>query len=238
MNKKMKKILHSKKAKLVLTGAALVTMGLGTTYAWWTANSETSNSVTMGSLSVKADFPGFADATGVEPGLYVESNGTITNDGSIDSLTKISPDSQIQFTQNADGSAIAEADKKFEAVDPKAVVFSYLPSADPSADESFWFQDSAGALYALIKPGQSLKLNVKENFVGDAMDNHYQGAVVKTTIKEDTSQAQDEAAKASFGVDQNALHLYESKIQKRGGVDNSAAYKEKAMARLHEVMSR
>lgn len=238
MNKKMKKMLHSKKAKLVLTGAALAAMGLGTTYAWWTASSETSSTVTMGQLSVKADFPGFKDETAVEPGLDAESDGTITNNGTVDSLTKITPDVRIEFAQTADGTAIAEGDRKFEAADPKAVVFSYLPSIDQSSDESFWMQDKDGNLYALIKAGQSLKLHVAENFIGDEMDNHYQGAVIRTVIREDTAQPQDGAVKAQFGVDQTGMDFYDNGIQKRGGADTAGAYKERCMKHFHEIMSR
>lgn len=243
MNKKMKKMLHSKKTKLVLTGAALVTMGLGTTYAWWTANTETSNTVTMGSLSIKADFPGLVDKTAFEPGLDVDSTGTIENTGSVEAFVQVKNDSQIQFALTADGTAIADADRKFEAVDPEAVQTDFTPVIDEKQTNAYWYNDPSGNLYCMMDPGSKVTVSAAENFDGEKCDNHYMGAVVKTRIATETAQAQTAPVQAQFNFDLGEITDYVSDHASDPDSADGVSFKTndyhvRAMKHLHEMMDR
>lgn len=235
MKKNMKELLHSKKVKLALTGTALAVMGLGTTYAWWTASTETSSTVTFGTLKMKTDFPGLSDQVDYEPGLYLDSDGTIENTGTQPLLAKVSNGSEIQFALDADGNAIADADKKSEAVDPNAIQLIIQPTNYEEAETNCWYTDDSGSLYALVDAGATATLHVTENFDGEKCTNQYQGAVVKAKIKVDATQVQPEQAKSQFGTDMedNGFRPYDGRTRS----DNSA-YREKAMNFLHKMLNR
>lgn len=239
MKTNLKSIAKSKKGKLLLTGAALLAMGVGTTYAWWTAESSDSFQETMGTMSIKTDFSSIKDAVGYEPGLTVDGYGTVENTGSIDTFFKINADTQIQFAENADGTVIPEESRKFEAIDPNAVKVTFAPRINENETDSFWFKDSAGNLYGLVHTGDTLTADVHEDFSGESIDNHYMNAAVTTKIQAEASQALDAAAQAQFGVDLGSLEVYEGPTAKSGESQQTMnAYKERAMKCLHEVMDR
>jgi hypothetical protein len=240
MKKSFKQLIASKKVKLLLTGAAVITMGVGTTYAWWTAESSDATQIVMGAMNVKTDFSGLKDQVGFEPGLTNEGNGSITNTGSIESLVKINSDSQIEYVLNSDGTAIEQANRKFQALDPNAIKVTFTPTIDESNVDGFWFTDSEGNAYALLEPGASLNVAVVEEFTGEGIGNQYMNAVVKTNVKANAAQALDSAAQASFGISMDDLTLCESAessdgIQYKSVSDN---YHNLGMKALQEAMKR
>lgn len=233
MNANLKKAIRSKKTKLVLTGAALLTMGLGTTYAWWTASSETSNTVSMGTLDVKAAFDGLEDVTDYEPGLDVEGNGVIENKSTMIAYVKVSSDSTIKFADKTEE----------EAIDPKAIQTTFTPVIDENDSDVYWFNDPAGNLYAMMNPGAAAKVSVTENFTGDTVGNEYMGAVVTTKIKTDSTQALPGAVQAEFNFDMGTAIDYPTKNASNPDPSAGPAYKTndyhtRAMKALHDAMNR
>ncbi len=228
--------MHSKLTKVIITGVAIGSVGIGSTYAWWTAESEATYTVKTGKMSVKTDFTNIENQTEYEPGLNVEGDGIITNTGSVDALVKISDNSQIKFSRDENGDVIASEARVFEPADKEAIQMQITPQIDESIDDAFWFQGKNGDLYALMIPGSELVANIQQDFLGDQMDNHYMAAVVNTKLKANATQAIEEAVLSNFDESMNDLVPYEESSDVK--TFSTSDYASRAMDFLHKVMEK
>lgn len=236
MKNKLKTLMHSKLVKVIITGVAIGTVGIGSTYAWWTAESEAAYTVKTGKMNVKADFTNIENETGYEPGLYVKGDGTIMNTGSVDALVKVSDNSKIKFAYDTDENAIPSDARVFEEVDPSAIVMDILPTIDDSQEDAFWYTGSNGDLYVLMIPGSQVSTHVTQNFLGDKLDNRYMSAVVNTKLKANATQAIEEASLANFDESMENLTPYDGNPMDKTFSTND--YATRAMEFLNDMTNK
>lgn len=187
-----------KSHKLILTGVALLIAVVGSTYAWWTASITHEQEVTMGKFKVTATFeePDYLDD--YEPGLTVELDGTIKNDGSIPALIKVASNSQVRFNQ---------AGSDFQPAG-EAVALNLLPTNN--ASQGYWFKDTSNRVYALLEAGQETNVTAEATLVGEKMGNEYDDATIKILAELQATQVLDGALASEFGITFDDLSDYGS----------------------------
>lgn len=237
MKNKMANWLKNKNMKLVLTGIAIVLMVFGATYAWWTAQIELKQDVTMGKLRITANFEELSDPKGIEPGTYSEINGTIRNEGDIPAMVKIDNSSQVKFVYADDQfTVIPVEDRQFTSDTSNAIKLSLAPTSGDYTDNSdvYWFKDTIGQLYVLMEVGASLAVDTKADYDGGIMGNKYQEAEIKIGALLRATQVIDGALSDEFGLSFKDLTDVQTSTQS----GRSKGANSNGQARLQELLAR
>lgn len=190
----MKK-LHS----LLLTASALTAVSIGSTYAWFTAADADTLNLSFGELGVKTEFTDLGeDGIGLEPGLTIESTGTIANTGSLYSLVKIENDSQVKYKSTSDFVPVPEGTISFE-ISPENDIYQDWDSG------VLWFKDAQESIYLLMDPGSNVAVDVDGLLNGENIDNSFMGSKVNFNLTTKAVQALDEAVLSEFEIDLDQL---------------------------------
>lgn len=207
---RVEKAIEQKKRKLMLflTGIALVLVAIGGTYAWWTASVETKQKVSMGKLSLEANFAEIQDTVNYEPGLSVDIDGIIKNTGSIETIAKVTNSSSIKFAYADDGmTPILPENQTFVKDTEGAIQVAFGPGNDTDV---YWFKDQQNNVYALFEVGGIIDTTVTADLNGDVMGNKYQEAEIELGAKLQATQVLDGAIQAEFGIAIGDLQDYHS----------------------------
>lgn len=230
----MKKNKLSNKTKIILTGVALLLSIVGTTYAWWNAKFETTQTVTMGNLTISGDFPQLETEL-YEPGTSAEMAGEIKNTGTIPALIRVENNSQIKFVYSEDAlTLIPASDRKFVSDQEGSVQLNLKPTSglynDPNNSTAYWFKDGQNNMYLLLDPKGKVNVICTAYFDGDIMGSRYQEALIQVKTKMHATQVIDGAIKSEFGISSQELV----------GLDNQtrATTDSRANARLQELVNR
>ena len=236
----MKKPHLSNFSKLLIAALALLIFAAGGTYAWFTASSQTTRDVSLGALRVAMNIPVPEVSSNYEPGTNVELPGTISNKGSLPSITRIQNNSQIKFAYSDNNlTPIPSENRKFVSTAKKAIQLNFEPTSDDYFDNSgaYWFTDNDGQTYVLLDPGTTVNVKAIVNF--NEMGNMYQNADIKISLKNDSTQVIDDAMKHAFGVTDNDLIPLENptmRISRRATSVHTQA--ERALSHLHTLAAR
>ncbi len=214
--------------KLVLTAGALLMVGVGSTYAWFTTSDADTLAVSMGELGVETNLDALSDEDGIdlEPGLVVESTGSIENTGSLYALVKLEDETSVTYKGTSEAVVAPE----------NTVAFTFAPENDNYEDWDngvIWYTDNNGGTYLLMDPSATLGLSVDADLNGETIDNSFMGAQVNFKVKTQATQALEGAVQSEFGITLEELKPY----QVEGQSLNRAAT-DQAMAHLYEVMGR
>lgn len=228
--------LKNKKRNLILTLMALVVVAVGGTYAWWTATVAANQKITMGKLTLTADFPELQDEIDFEPGLSSEITGTITNTGSLEAIARVENSSQIKYAYS-DDNFTPVTELAFVKDTENAIALSFGPGND---SEVYWFKDVAGNAYVLFEVGGKIDTTFVADFSGEVMGNKYQEAEIKIGAKLKATQVLDEAMTAEFGITMNDLVDYSRSTsrQARSATTNNLGNPTKGEQRLQELIAR
>ncbi|KRN24450.1 TasA family protein [Lacticaseibacillus camelliae] len=238
----MKKFHISNRGKIAAALAALLLSVGGGTYAWFTASSESTQNISIGTMRTTTNIPTPDVSKNYEPGTQVDLPGTISNKGSLASVTRIKNANQIKFAYaDNDMKVIPAAQRKFEAASSNAINFVFGPASGDYFDNdgAYWFTDKSGATYVLLDPGTTVNIKAIDSFNGDVMGNQYQGAAIKLDLQTETTQVLDGAMKKSFGLTQDDLLPLENPTT-RSSKDASAthAQAQHALAHLRALANR
>ncbi|MHC5228588.1 SipW-dependent-type signal peptide-containing protein [Enterococcus sp. LJL99] len=230
----MKKSKLSNKTKIILTGIALLLSIVGTTYAWWTAQFETTQNITMGNLNITGNFPQL-EAALYEPGTSAEMSGEIKNTGTIPALIRLENNSQIKFVYSDDALTLIPAnDRKFVSDQEGSVQLSMKPTSglynDPSNSTAYWFKDGQDNTYLLLDPKGKVEVICTAYFDGDIMGARYQESLIQVKTKMRATQVLEGAIKSEFEI--NSQELVGLEDQTRAFADN------RAVLRLQELVNR
>lgn len=230
----MKKSKLSNKTKIILTGIALLLSIVGTTYAWWTAQFETTQNITMGNLNITGNFPQL-EAALYEPGTSAEMSGEIKNTGTIPALIRLENNSQIKFVYSDDALTLIPAnDRKFVSDQEGSVQLSMKPTSglynDPSNSTAYWFKDGQDNTYLLLDPKSKVEVVCTAYFDGGIMGARYQESLIQVKTKMRATQVLEGAIKSEFGI--NSQELVGLEDQTRAFADN------RAVLRLQELVNR
>lgn len=233
----MKKSTVSNRTKIILTTIALLLSLVGSTYAWWTSYVETKQRITMGNLSITADFQPI-DPEIYEPGTSVELSGQIKNTGTIPALVKIENSSTIQFAYTDDSLTVIPAgNRTFVADDANAVKVSLQPKSglynDPQNTSVYWFKDAKNTSYLLMDPKATVNVLVHATFDGTVMGSKYQDALIEVGAKLKATQVIDGAIASEFGISSNELIGLDDQASIKG-----RAVQGKAVDYLHQLLQR
>ena len=171
-------------------------VSVGSTYAWFTANDTATMDISMGELGVQTDLEALADDDGIdlEPGLNVETNGSIENTGSLYAMVKIEDDSQVTYKDTEEAVPVPE----------NTVDFSFVPESGNYEDWDngiVWYTDGNGGTYLLMDPAATVALDVTADLNGEAIDNSFMGADVTFKINAHAVQALEGAVSSEFDVE-------------------------------------
>lgn len=232
---KMKNKKISNKMKIVLTGIALLVSIVGTTYAWWNSQVQSSHEVTLGNMKLEGDFPSIASEM-YEPGTSMEAEGTLKNKGTIPMLVKLENKSQIKFMYSNDDLLIIPEEKRvYENDKYKAIKLELTPKSgkynDNTKQDIFWFIDSNKNKYILMEPGSEIDIITVANFDGDVMTSRYQNSIIKINTNYRGTQVIEGAINNEFGISSSDLSTIN---------DDSRGYKSSdiGMDRLIELLNR
>lgn len=238
----MKKPHLSNFSKLLIAVLALLIFAAGGTYAWFTASSQTTHDVSLGALRVAMNIPVPEVSSNYEPGTNVELPGTISNKGSLPSITRIQNNSQIKFAYSDNNlTPIPSENRKFISTQKKAIQLDFKPTSHDYFDNSgaYWFTDNDGQTYVLLDPGTTVNVKAIVNFNGNEMGNMYQNADIKISLKNDSTQVIDDAMKHAFGVTDNDLIPLENPTMGISRYTTSGHTKaERALSHLHALAVR
>lgn len=233
----MKKKTVSNRTKIILTTIALLVSLVGSTYAWWTSYVETKQKITMGNLSISADFQTI-DPEVYEPGTSVELTGQVKNTGTIPALVKIENSSKIQFAYSDDTlTVIPEANRAYVSDSENAVKVSQKPKSglynDPQNTSVYWFKDAKNTIYLLMDPKATVNVVVQAAFDGTVMGSKYQDALIEVGAKLKATQVIDGAISSEFGISSSELVGLEDQNQARGRTVST-----EANDYLHQLLQR
>lgn len=235
----MKKKKLSNKTKIILTGLALVVSLVGTTYAWWNTQVESSHEVTMGNMKLEGNFPELESEV-YEPGTSLEADGTLKNKGTIPILVKLENKSQVKFAYRNDALAtIPQAEQKFEKDTVQAIKLTLAPKSglysDSNNPDVFWFSDPSGNRYILMDPGSELAVTTTANFDGSVMGAKYQDAVIKVNTNYRGTQVLEGAINSEFGINSSDLSILSDTKARSITADPHAVL---GMNHLHDLLDR
>jgi predicted ribosomally synthesized peptide with SipW-like signal peptide len=237
----MKRLNISNKIKLGVTACAMALCIGGGTLAWYTASNESTQNISLGSLHVTNTLQAPEESTNYEPGTTTEMSGTISNKGSLASVTRIDNTSQIKFVYSDDNmTPIPTAERKFVDAPKGAIQFAFGPeSGDYFSNEgAYWFTDGTNT-YLLLDPGASEQVKVGAAFNGDVMSSKYQDATIKLGTKTNTTQVIDGAMLKEFGTTEDQLTPLENPAARssRSNTDQHAKV-QRALEHLHKLAGR
>ena len=230
----MKKSKLSNKTKIILTGVALLLSVVGSTYAWWTAQFETTQNITMGNLNITGDFPQL-EAALYEPGTSADMAGEIKNTGTIPAIIRVENDSQIKFVYSDDTlTLIPASDRKFVSDQEGSVKLNMKPTSglynDPNNSTAYWFKDGQDRTYLLLDPKSKVEVVCTAYLDGDIMGARYQEALIQVKTKMRGTQVLEGAIKSEFGINSQELVGLEDQTR--------AITTDKATRRLQELVNR
>lgn len=190
-----KKQIKNKKVKAVLaTGVVLATLGLGSTYSWFTSNSEATKTaqLTTGTLGATADLNENLtfDYLNVEPGEQVPYDISFENTGSLALFLKtsiVSPTApKLSSTQLKSNIAPPE-NYSFDATNK-----SFVWYVEKSNSENY---------YLLMQKGAKVPAQLFVTIDGESTDNLDQGISINQKIGQNSVQARANAIKGVFNID-------------------------------------
>lgn len=230
----MEKSKLSNKTKIILTGIALLLSVVGATYAWWTAQIEITQNITMGNLNISGNFPQL-EAALYEPGTSAEMSGEIMNTGTIPAIIRLENNSQIKFVYSDDAlTLIPENDRNFVSDQEASVQLNLRPTSglynDPNNSTAYWFKDGQENTYLLLEPKGKIAVICTAYFDGDIMGAKYQEALIQVKTKMRATQVLEGAIKSEFGISSQELVGIEE--QARAITDS------RANSRLQELVNR
>lgn len=189
---------NGKKSRIAMVGCLTLMMTAGTTYAWWTAEVQSTQTITMGKLAIDGNLKKPSSLTNWEPGLEVDAAGSIKNTGSIDTLVKISGNNKIKKVEDTEFVDAGEMTKL--TVGPQGSDTYVGFDGTGTRNGYYWFGDAAGNVYLLMMPNATVKLDTLTELVGDKMGNDTMGAEIQIALDFDATQVLDGAASAYFGI--------------------------------------
>lgn len=217
-----------------MTGIALLLSVVGATYAWWTAQIEITQNITMGNLNISGNFPQL-EAALYEPGTSAEMSGEIMNTGTIPAIIRLENNSQIKFVYSDDAlTLIPENDRNFVSDQEASVQLNLRPTSglynDPNNSMAYWFKDGQENTYLLLEPKGKIAVICTAYFDGDIMGAKYQEALIQVKTKMRATQVLEGAIKSEFGISSQELVGIEE--QARAITDS------RANSRLQELVNR
>src|SRR5699024_8495981 len=170
--------IMKKSKNIVLTAAALLTVSVGSTYAWFTASDADTIDISLGAIGVGTTLEALSDEDEIdlEPGLTVESTGASSDSGSLYSLVKIEEDSVVNYKGTSEAVATPEDNISFE-VNPENGEYEDWENG------VVWYTDENGAMYLLMDPQSTVDLSVDAGLNGESIDNSLMGAKVTFKVK-------------------------------------------------------
>ncbi|MBM7709332.1 hypothetical protein [Enterococcus lemanii] len=211
--------------KLLFTASALTTLSIGSTYAWFTATDSDSLNFSFGELGVEFALDDLGeDGVALEPGLTVDTVGTISNTGSLHSLVKIENDSQIKYKFST----------SFVPIPEEAVIFEVTPENGIYEDWDsgvLWFKDAKNNIYLLMEPKSNMQIEIEGLLNGEVIDNTFMGSEVNFNIATNAVQALEDAALSEFGVNLDDLIEMSNESISNRGISQAKQY-------LFDVMGR
>lgn len=238
----MKKFHTSNRTKIATALAALLLCAGGGTYAWFAASSESTQNVSIGTMRTTTNIPTPDVSTNYEPGTSVELPGTISNKGSLPTVTRIKNANQVKFAYSDDNmTVIPAAQRKFQAASADAINFVFGPESGDYFDNdgAYWYTDQSGSTYVLLDAGTTVNIKAIDSFNGNMMGNQYQGAAIKLDLQTETTQVLPDAMKASFGTTVDELQPMENAAPRSSkDAASTHAKAQHAMEHLRALASR
>lgn len=228
------------KTKLIMVGLVFLLMSAGTTYAWFTAKFETAQSISMGSLHVSANFPSLSDPKNYEPGLDIEMNGEIKNNGTLPAMIKIGNSTQVRYMYADDNlTLIPIEEREFQKAPNSAVDMKITPTSGRYDDneDAYWFRDkSTNDNYLLLEPKSSVNVMVTSKLNDEKIGNKFQGASFKLGTILQATQVLEDAMATELGLDLNNLDIVDN-LETQSKVATSSK-NTRALTRLNELLMR
>lgn len=225
------KILQKRSTKITVLLLALLVVIAGGTYAWFTAKVENEQTITQGNLRLTGIFADIEDAL-YEPGLTVESNGVITNSGSLPAMVKVEGRTEIKrIYADADFTPIENP----VFTEDNQVSYAAIPTEGSYADGIeqgiYWFYNVNNPVehYLMMDPGAAIAITNIATLSGE-MGNEYQDSEVKLLSSYRATQVLEGALQAEFGITGDVL---ESLTDMQGRSRSISVGKQKLMELLN-----
>lgn len=188
--------MTKRQIKIGLIGVLLLFMTIGTTYAWWTATTQVKQTINMGNLLIEAKMEKLSDDTNYEPGLTINQDGTVSNNGSIEAIIRVDSGSEGQST-----ASVGNAKTRNQATNM---------IIRPTGGDGYWFKDPNGEAYLLLSPGETAKVDFETTLIGEHINNEYNSSTLDIIADLKATQVLEGAILAEFGIDFESLVDYDT----------------------------
>ena len=196
----VQKKMGTKRTKMMVSAAVLLSLGVGATYSWFTDETPTTQQeISMGTLKIQGTtepIPGM-EYTNKSPGEVVQFNTKVKNNGSLPVIVKAT-------VEDVTGTQPVTIDQVGVTLEP-----TQFPTAD--SDGYFWYVDTTHPenKYLVILPNaEAVGSNLNITFDGDTMGNEYQEAEFNQAINSNATQLIAGAIEKEFGADYNNFEKY------------------------------